>query len=287
LISLSLAISLATVAQASPAANLGPTPLLDKVRAATDRFWDVNVALHEGFVPATPCVSGPSEGAMGVHFVLPARLGDGIQNAAEPEALIYEPQSNGSLRFVGVEFIALASSVQSAPSLEGHLMNYVGEPNRYGLPAFYEMHVWAWQDNPKGSFADWNTSVTCDAQRTLDRAARTTPARHRRFVREQFVSPQPRLPPSAPPACAVKALAILGSCAAHAGGAPSPASQGKEKGASISLESFPRLRGKVAAAEGGTPSQSTNLLLLQTLRVTSTLVTGCKIIPDSSERRLE
>ena len=165
LISLSLAISLATVAQASPAANLGPTPLLDKVRAATDRFWDVNVALHEGFVPATPCVSGPSEGAMGVHFVLPARLGDGIQNAAEPEALIYEPQSNGSLRFVGVEFIALASSVQSAPSLEGHLMNYVGEPNRYGLPAFYEMHVWAWQDNPKGSFADWNTSVTCDAQR--------------------------------------------------------------------------------------------------------------------------
>jgi len=24
--------------------------------------------------------------------------------------------------------------------------------------------VWAWEDNPKGSFADWNTNVTCDAQ---------------------------------------------------------------------------------------------------------------------------
>ena len=37
-------------------------------------------------------------------------------------------------------------------------------PNRYGLPAFYEIHVWAWQDNPKGSYADWNTRVTCTHQ---------------------------------------------------------------------------------------------------------------------------
>jgi hypothetical protein len=26
------------------------------------------------------------------------------------------------------------------------------------------MHVWAWQDNPKGSFADWNTQVSCVKQ---------------------------------------------------------------------------------------------------------------------------
>jgi hypothetical protein len=161
LLSLSLVIPLAKTANAS---TLGPTPLLDKVRLATGRYLDINTARQEGFVPATPCVSGPSEGAMGVHFVLPARIGDGVLNAEQPEALIYEPMSDGSLRFVGVEFIALASTVQGAPSLEGHLLNYVGEPNRYGLPAFYEMHVWAWEDNPKGSFADWNTNVTCDAQ---------------------------------------------------------------------------------------------------------------------------
>jgi hypothetical protein len=163
LISLSLAIPFAITANAST--TYGPTPLLDKVRQATGGFWDVNVAKQEGWVPATPCVSGPSEGAMGVHFVLPERIGDGILKAEEPEALIYEPMSNGALRLVGVEFIALASTVQGAPSLEGHLLNYVGEPNRYGLPAFYEMHVWAWEDNPKGSYADWNTNVTCDAQR--------------------------------------------------------------------------------------------------------------------------
>ena len=48
--------------------------------------------------------------------------------------------------------------------LEGHLLNYVGEPNRYGLPAFYEIHVWAWEQNPSGSFADWNNVVSCEKQ---------------------------------------------------------------------------------------------------------------------------
>ena len=156
-----LALSLSTlVAQATPQDK----PLVEKVRASTGRYRDVNVAIHEGWVPATPCVSGPNEGAMGVHFVLPSRI-DGVVNASEPEALIYEPMPSGELRFVGVEFIAIAAAVgEGVPNLEGHLLNYVGEPNRYGLPAFYEMHVWAWQNNPKGSFADWNTNVSCDAQ---------------------------------------------------------------------------------------------------------------------------
>ena len=79
---------------------------------------------------------------------------------------------SGALRLVGVEFIVLASVWQSqhpaggTPALDGDLLNYVGAPNRYGLPAFYEMHVWAWENNPKGSFADWNTHVTCEQQPT-------------------------------------------------------------------------------------------------------------------------
>jgi hypothetical protein len=142
------------------------SPLVDKVRRATSRFRDINIALAEEWVPGTPCVSGPNSGAMGVHFVLPDRLGDGKLNAEEPEALIYEPLSNGAMRLVGVEFIVIANTWKGpgAPSLEGHLMNYVGEPNRYGLPAFYELHVWAWEHNPNGNFADWNSEVTCDKQ---------------------------------------------------------------------------------------------------------------------------
>jgi hypothetical protein len=144
--------------------------LIDKVRNATAQYRDLNVALAQGFVPATPCVSGPDAGAMGVHFVLPARVNGGILNAEQPEALIYEPMANGAMRLVGVEYIVLASTWAAnnpggaVPALDGNLLNYIEAPNRFGLPAFYELHVWAWEHNPKGSYADWNTLVSCEQQ---------------------------------------------------------------------------------------------------------------------------
>jgi hypothetical protein len=146
------------------------SPLIDKVRQATAQYRDINVAIAQNFVPATPCVSGPDQGAMGIHYVLPDRLNKGVLNAEQPTALIYEPMANGAMRLVGMEYIVLASTWQSqnpkggAPELEGNLMNYIAAPNRYGLPAFYEIHIWAWEDNPQGSFADWNTHVTCAQQ---------------------------------------------------------------------------------------------------------------------------
>ena len=155
---------------AAAAVAYGHQSLVDKVREVTAQYLDINVPLHngEGWVVGTPCVSGPDFGAMGVHLVDPSRL-DGLVNVAEPEALIYEPMANGSMRFVGVEYIVLADAwaklhSSGTPALEGNLMNYVPEPNRYGLPAFYELHVWAWEHNPKGAFADWNTEVTCEHQ---------------------------------------------------------------------------------------------------------------------------
>jgi hypothetical protein len=153
--------------QASAVKSSSSSPLIDKVRAGTARFRDINAAHAEGFVQGTPCVSGPDFGAMGVHFVLPARIAGGILSAEEPEALIYEPLEGGGFRLVGVEFIILAASWAanhpdgSPPALDGHLLNLIGAPNRFGLPEFYELHVWAWEQNPVGSFADWNTHVTC------------------------------------------------------------------------------------------------------------------------------
>jgi len=151
--------------------NADTSPLIAKVRAATARFKDINVAVSEGWVQGTPCVSGPDAGAMGVHFVMPSRIGNFVLQADQPQALIYEPLPGGAFRLVGVEFIVLASvwlgqpnGATSTPALEGDLMNYISAPNRYGLPAFYELHVWAWENNPKGSFADWNTHVTCEKQ---------------------------------------------------------------------------------------------------------------------------
>jgi hypothetical protein len=148
--------------------------LVSAVRKATERFKYESVARSEGWVPATPCVSGPNSGAMGVHYVNFALVGDGVLRADQPEALIYEPTAGGGLRLVGVEFIEIADVWNTKnkdaqgnplqPRLDGHLLNLVTAPNRYTLPAFYELHVWAWERNPNGSFADWNTGVSCDRQ---------------------------------------------------------------------------------------------------------------------------
>jgi hypothetical protein len=146
------------------------SPLVEKVRDATNPFKDINVAISEGWVQGTPCVSGPNSGAMGVHFVKPDRIAAGVLSADQPEALIYEPVGVGRFRLVGVEFIVLDSIWQTQhprggpPALDGNLLNLVTAPNRFGLPAFWEIHVWAWEENPNGSFADWNTHVSCNQQ---------------------------------------------------------------------------------------------------------------------------
>ena len=124
LLALSLALPVAAIAAEQVASLSVPrpnrSPLVDKVRAATARYQDINVALNETppFVVGTPCVTGPNEGAMGVHLVRPDRIFDGVLNAEEPEALIYEPEGGNTYRFVGVEFIAAASTVDPGPSLE-------------------------------------------------------------------------------------------------------------------------------------------------------------------------
>jgi hypothetical protein len=133
-------------------------PLVEKVRKANDRFKDVKVAIAEGYAPI-PCASGLTGGAMGIHYVNGEFLKSGKVDVEHPQAIMYEPQAGGKLDLIAVEYIAF----KGPASLEGHLFNFVSEPNRYGLDKFYEMHVWAWRDNPTGTFADMNPKVSCDA----------------------------------------------------------------------------------------------------------------------------
>jgi hypothetical protein len=146
-------------------AQQSPDKLVGIVRSATAQYVDnVNAATAAGYSPALGCVSGPDHGAMGIHYVN-GSLVNGPIDPRHPQALIYEPQPNGELKLVGVEFIILASALppNSAPQVDGHLMVFVDGPNRYGLPPFFEMHVWAWRDNPQGPFVDWNNHVSCAA----------------------------------------------------------------------------------------------------------------------------
>ncbi len=122
--------------------------LIDKVRSAAARYLDINVAFGEGYVVAAPCTRELDSGAVGMHLVLPSGISSGVLKAEQPQALIYEPVAGGAMRLVGVEFIVLRQVWESSdpqggvPALEGNLLSYVGAPNLYGLPAFYEIHVW-------------------------------------------------------------------------------------------------------------------------------------------------
>ena len=95
---------------------------------------------------------------MGIHYVNKAYLGDDAVDIAKPEAVMYEPMADGALELVAVEYISL----KGPAALNGQLFSFTNAPNRYGLPAFYELHVWAWKDNPKGPFTDNNPDVSCE-----------------------------------------------------------------------------------------------------------------------------
>lgn len=164
LVALSLIVA-TSVAVASSDSSKPATTFPAMVRQATAQFKDVKKAEAAGYALLHGCVSGPQEGAMGIHFANGGLVGDGELDAMHPEALLYEPK-DGKLQLVGVEYIVIADAWnahhQTPPVLMGQLFNYSGAPNRYGIPAFYELHVWAGKNNPAGVFADWNPRVSCE-----------------------------------------------------------------------------------------------------------------------------
>ena len=163
-----MAVQLMASAQAMPAHPPSPSRLVQIVREATQQFSDVNAATAAGYAKFLGCFTGPDHGAMGIHYLNGALVGDGEIDATHPEALIYEPGADGRLRLVGVEYIVIASqwltNHSSPPVLEGQSFQFVDSPNRYNVPAIFELHVWAWRENPSGAFVDWNNHVSCEAE---------------------------------------------------------------------------------------------------------------------------
>src|SRR5436305_1250746 len=84
----------ASVMLAAPENSARTSALVQAVREATRRFQDPAVALAENYVPTFGCVSGSSEGQMGVHFVNFGLVFDNVIDVAHPDVLLYEPLPN-------------------------------------------------------------------------------------------------------------------------------------------------------------------------------------------------
>ena len=137
------------------------------VRESTERFKNVAAAEAEGYSLLFGCVSGEDSGAMGLHYVNMDLVADPTLDPTRPEIVIYEPLPNGRLRLIGADYLVLADAWHAnnagTPQLNGQLLHLFPAPNRFGLPPFYTLHVWAWKENPTGMFVNWHSKVSCEA----------------------------------------------------------------------------------------------------------------------------
>lgn len=150
--------------------------LLARIRSATARFHRPEAAEEAGYQSTHECAANPfGPGAMGVHFINPGLLFSeaeaGTFDPLRPEVLVYEPQKNGRMRLVAIEYLIFkdawvqaGNSPDDAPTLLGQEFVKSFGPAAHGLPDHYELHVWLWRNNPDGLFAQWNPQVSCPPQ---------------------------------------------------------------------------------------------------------------------------
>ena len=193
-----LAGQAAEPAPAAPPATAAE-PTLDQVRAATERFRDVKVAVAEGYIPDPMghCVVAPdiglpaSEGAMGVHYIRmdllgvsgppnPRVSGSGVHtDFNKPSVLLYEPKPDGSLELVGVENLVFKAAWEEAgnkqpPTYQGVVWNLMQDDpatpvdEGHMFVPHYDRHVWLYRENPKGIYEQFNPNVSCAAHKPAE-----------------------------------------------------------------------------------------------------------------------
>ena len=126
------------------------------LRAATDAFHDPAAAQAAGYPVAPKCVDDSTMGGMGHHY-FDRKIYDDTLDIAHPEMIIYAPTKTG-MKLVAVEYVVpfrLRPSTATPPRLFGQ------ELKRHEEFKYWYLHVWAWEKNPAGLFADWNPLVKC------------------------------------------------------------------------------------------------------------------------------
>lgn len=183
-----VAAALVAVALVGPATAGAKGDSLAAARSATAKYHRLHAAVGAGYgrlvdAQGIACIDNPGVGGMGIHYVNDSLVGDAAVKATTPELLVYEPRKNGRLRLVALEYVVFQSAWDEAhkkpPKLFGRRFALTPAGNRYGLPAFYELHAWVWKHNPRGLFDDWNPRVSCDvaaapARKSTERGARRT-----------------------------------------------------------------------------------------------------------------
>jgi hypothetical protein len=130
---------------------------LERVRNATRAYQDIAAARADGFPSSTPkCLTHPTAGVMGYHYVDQRRM-DAKLELERPEILLYARDTDGKDKLTAIEYIVPLSAWTRSepPKIFGQTLKRSEQ-----LKIWY-LHVWAWEENPAGLFADYNPKVQC------------------------------------------------------------------------------------------------------------------------------
>ncbi len=123
------------------------------------KYHDQDKALEDGYEFVGPCVSDPVLGGMGDHYSLNAEVdfgrGDGTYALETPQYLVYAPQKNGRRRLAALDYTVPYEKWQGQEP-----------PQFFGIPftrndgfGVWMFHIWLFQHNPAGTFANFNPKV--------------------------------------------------------------------------------------------------------------------------------
>jgi hypothetical protein len=124
-----------------------------------EKYHDLSTALRNGYAFVGPCVSDPELGGMGDHYSRSANddfgRGDGTHALERPQYLVYAPQKDGSRRLAALDYTVPYEKWQGK-----------NPPEFFGIPftrndgfGVWMFHIWVFQPNPAGVFANFNPKV--------------------------------------------------------------------------------------------------------------------------------
>ena len=165
---------------------------LDDLRRLSAPLHDQDKAEAAGYVlftappltAADGCISSATDGGMGYHYTRGNNLADDAVSLLDPEFLVYAPTNappqdgEARRRLAAFDYFIPYStkwpgpedpSFERAPTTHDFpsmtdlpLVKFA--PSRFGGWMF---HIWLWEHNPGGMFANWNTSVSLCAGSTF------------------------------------------------------------------------------------------------------------------------
>jgi len=152
-----------TATNRSPTPSAADTEAIAASRAAAEAYYDIGDAIAAGYEPLFDCTDSDADGAMGQHYISKTFATDGQLIVDQPDVLMYEPQADGEMHLVALEYIVFQAQWPSTvpPKFLGRELQLKHKVGVHPVDPFYELHVWHWRSNPSGMMADYNPSVSC------------------------------------------------------------------------------------------------------------------------------